>query len=256
MGGGSTDPGFLNWLRIGTLGPSTMLPPRIDASNLSMLTLTRTVDAESANLGMAASSGDRFGCALLDVGPGPGYQRIDYALTDAGFVSETVQGTTEKLIVTYASISWNYRPSGSAAAAVTGSGTINSEPGAARTSLKRDGQLVGGGVLALVALCLLGMLVLTLVGRRRRRKRYLAFRRAPGQQIQATEPKPTASQAATQPTVAQPPLPAPTEVPVPETLRSVHVAEFARPKPKQAVAAAEAAADVEVEVEVESAAES
>lgn len=143
VSGGSADPGFLNWLRVSTVGPSTMLPPRIDVPNLTTLTLTRTADAESANLGMAASSGDRFGCALLDVGAGPGYQRIDYALTDAGFVSETVKGGTETLIVTYASISWSYLPIGSVAA-VSGNGTINSQPGLAKTSLKHDAQLVGG----------------------------------------------------------------------------------------------------------------
>ncbi len=95
---------------------------------------------------MAASSGDRFSCALLDVSGGQGYQRIDYALSDAGFISETVQGKTETLIVTYSRISWSYLPPNDAATR-TGSGTINTEPDATQTSLRsktRDAGVAAG----------------------------------------------------------------------------------------------------------------
>ncbi len=172
---GSTDSGFTNWLHVTAVGPSTMLPPKLNSSNLSTLTLTRSTDGESTNLGMAASSGERFTCALLDVSTGQGYQRVDYALTNAGFVSDSVQGKTETLIVTYSSVSWSYLPTADSTA-VTGSGTINTQPDVAQTSLKRDAKDVAAGVLGLALTCVLGMLLLTLFGRHRRKVRYREVR--------------------------------------------------------------------------------
>lgn len=239
---GSTDPGYTGWLRVAAVGPQAMLPTRIDGTDLSTLTLTRTEDAESADLAMAASSGDRFACARLDVAAGPGFQRADYALTDAGFVSETVKGRTETLIVTYASISWNYIATG-ASKPTTGSGAINTQPSVAQTSLKRDAQLVGAGVLALALVCLLGMLLLTLIGRHRRRARYRRVRELSRRQVvasAATVPELVTAGAPAREASAPDPAEEQVEFAVPETLRAVHVAEFVHPRPAEPAAKADA----------------
>lgn len=238
---GSTDAGYTGWLRLSAVGPQSMVPTQIDSSDLSTLTLTRTADAESPNLSMAASSGDRFACARLDVAAGPGYQRLDYALTNAGIVSETMKGKTETLIVTYSSISWNYLPTGSKTPK-TGSGAINTQPNVASTSLKHDAVLVGAGVVALTVVCLLGMLLLTLIGRHRRKLRYREVRR---RSRHPAVPAPTAAAAATLASAKLPalvpagpaplpdadPNPALPEIAVPEALQAVHISEFTHPHP-------------------------
>ena len=229
---GSTDPGFTNWLHLGAVGPNAMLPPTVNSSNLSTFTFTRTADGESTNLGMAASSGERFACALLDVSGGQGYQRVDYALTDAGLVSDSVQGKTETLIVTYSTVSWSYLPTGSTTA-VTGSGTINTQPDVTQTSLKQDAKDVAAGVLGLALACVLGMLSLTLFGRHRRKVRYREIRErsrveVPLPERQAASPTmlfaPEERAVDEDATVRVPPEAVPA---VPDTLKSVHVAEFA-----------------------------
>ncbi|MBR7831463.1 hypothetical protein KDK95_34535, partial [Actinospica sp. MGRD01-02] len=234
---GSTDPGFTNWLHLTAVGPSAMLPTSVDSSNLSTLTLTRTEDSESTDLGMAASSGDRFPCALLDVSAGPGYQRADYALTNAGFVSDSVQGKTETLIVTYSSISWNYLPTGSSSV-VTGDGTINTQPNVKQTSLKQDATDVAEGVVALAAACALGMLLLTLIGRHRRKVRYREIRERSRVEVPLPE-----RQMASPTMIYAPGVRVPADataqqsaeaIPnVPDALKTVHVAEFARARATQ-----------------------
>lgn len=251
IAGDSTDSGYQGWLPVKTVGPSAMLPPQLASANLTTLTLTRAVDPESANLSMAASSGTRFSCALLDVAAGDGYQRIDYALTNAGFISEIQKGSTEYLTVTYARISWNYVAS-AGAGAQTGSGAVNTKPDQQQASVRHGAELVVAGVLGLALVCALGLLGLTLVGRHRRKVRYRQVRERSRQvavqqartQIPARVPARGVRQRVT--AMAGGVSSGEPELPVPEELREVKVTQFSHSAAIDETAATVVAAEEKV----------
>lgn len=169
--GASTDPGHAGALPISTLGPSTMLPPQIDSSNLAQLQITRPVDAASANLAMIASSGYRFPCIHLEFGPGRNYSSVEYALTNAGLVADDRAGNTEVLTWTYSTVLWSYTLPGSAKIH-QGSGEINAQPNQVSTSMAQDTRAIALGTIGLAAVVALALIVLYVAGIRRHRARY------------------------------------------------------------------------------------
>ncbi|HEV2348108.1 MAG TPA: hypothetical protein VGS97_28745 [Actinocrinis sp.] len=169
--GSSTDPGHAGALPISTLGPSTMLPPQIDSSNLAQLQITRPVDAASANLAMIASSGYRFPCIHLEFGPGRNYSSVEYALTNAGLVADDRAGNTEVLTWTYSTVLWSYTMPGSAKIH-QGSGEINAQPNQVSTSMAQDTRAIALGTIGLAAVVALALIVLYVAGIRRHRARY------------------------------------------------------------------------------------
>jgi type VI protein secretion system component Hcp len=175
IGGTSTDAGHNGALTITSIGPSSMLPPQIDSASLTEVQITRPVDASSANLAMVASSGYRFGCAHIELGPGAGYSSgygsVEYALSNAGLVSDDREGNTEILTVTYSSIAWAYTVPGSSTVH-TGSGLINARPDKVSANIATDSRKIAEGTIGLAAVAALGLIVLYFIGRRRNRKRY------------------------------------------------------------------------------------
>lgn len=171
--GTSQDAGHVGALPINALGPAAMLPPQIDSTNLGQLKVTRPVDAISANLAMVASSGYRFPCVHVEIGPGNGYTSAEYALVNAGLVADDRLGGTETLTWTYSTILWTYTVPGSTAVH-QGSGQINAQPGRTSTSLVKDSKLVVAGTIGLTLVVALGLLMLYIVGKRRSRARYRA----------------------------------------------------------------------------------
>ncbi len=171
VSGTSTDPGHVGALTVSSVGPNSMLPPQIDSADLTELRITRTVDAASANLAMVASSGYRFGCAYLEVGPGAGFSSAEYALSNAGLVADDRVGNTEILTVTYSSIQWAYTVPGSTTVH-TGSGRINARPDKVSANLVTDSRLIAEWTIGLTAIVALGLIVLYFAGRHRHRSRY------------------------------------------------------------------------------------
>ncbi|HEV3173718.1 MAG TPA: hypothetical protein VGZ32_25435 [Actinocrinis sp.] len=171
VGGTSTDPGHAGALTVSGVGPNSMLPPQIDSADLTELRITRTVDAASGNLTMVASSGYRFGCAYLEIGPGTGFSSAEYALAAAGLVADDRVGNTEILTVTYSSIQWAYTVPGSTTVH-TGSGLINARPDKVSANLATDSRLIAEWTIGLTAIVALGLIVLYIAGRHRHRTRY------------------------------------------------------------------------------------
>ncbi len=179
INGASKDVGHVGALPINSLGPTAMLPPQIDSTNLGQLKVTRPVDATSANLSMVASSGYRFPCVHIEVGPGRGFGNAEYALVNAGLVADDRSGSTETLTWTYSTILWSYTVPGSATVH-QGSGQINAQPDRTATSLVTDSKAVAAGTIGLTLVVSLGLIALYVIGRRRNRARYRAryYRRA------------------------------------------------------------------------------
>src|SRR5260370_357349 len=107
------DAGHAGALPTSGLGPAAMVPPQIDSTNLAQVEVTRAVDAASANLAMVASSGYRFPCVHIEIGPGRGYSNVQYALVNAGLVADDRSGKTDTLRWTYSTILWAYTLPGS-----------------------------------------------------------------------------------------------------------------------------------------------
>ncbi|HXR70547.1 hypothetical protein [Actinocrinis sp.] len=179
INGASKDVGHVGALPINSLGPTAMLPPQIDSTNLGQLKVTRPVDATSTNLSMVASSGYRFPCVHIEVGPGRGFGNAEYALVNAGLVADDRSGSTETLTWTYSTILWSYTVPGSATVH-QGSGQINAQPDRTATSLVTDSKAVAAGTIGLTLVVSLGLIALYVIGRRRNRARYRAryYRRA------------------------------------------------------------------------------
>jgi len=179
INGTSQDAGHTGALPIDTLGPTAMLPPQIDSANLGQLKVTRPVDATSTNLSMVASSGYRFPCVHIEVGPGQGFANAEYALVNAGLVADDRSGSTETLTWTYSTILWSYTLPGSTTLH-QGSGEINAQPDRTTTSLVTDSKAVAAGTIGLTLVVSLGLIALYIVGRRRHKARYRAryYRRA------------------------------------------------------------------------------
>ena len=179
INGASKDVGHVGALPINSLGPTAMLPPQIDSTNLGQLKVTRPVDATSTNLSMVASSGYRFPCVHIEVGPGRGFGNAEYALVNAGLVADDRSGSTETLTCTYSTILWSYTVPGSATVN-KGSGQINAQPDRTATSLVTDSKAVAAGTIGLTLVVSLGLIALYVIGRRRNRARYRAryYRRA------------------------------------------------------------------------------
>ncbi|HET6866951.1 MAG TPA: hypothetical protein VFH80_13610, partial [Solirubrobacteraceae bacterium] len=179
INGTSQDPGHAGALPIKTLGPAGMLPPQIDSTNLGQLKVTRPVDATSANLSMVASSGYRFPCVHIEIGPGRGFANAEYALVNAGLVADDRSGSVETLTWTYSTILWSYTLPGSTTLH-QGSGEINARPDRTTNSLVTDSKAVAAGTIGLTLVVSLGLLALYIVGRRRNKARYRAryYRRA------------------------------------------------------------------------------
>ena len=171
--GTSKDPGHVGALPLSSLGPSSMLPPGIDSADLAQLELTRTSDAASANLSMVASSGYRFPCVHIEFGPGQGYSGVQYALVNAGLISDDHNGTTETLAWTYSSILWSYTLPGSTKVH-EGSGRINARPDVVTGSLANDSRAIAVGTISLTLIVSLGLIGLYVVGKRCNRARYRA----------------------------------------------------------------------------------
>jgi type VI protein secretion system component Hcp len=177
--GASKDAGHAGALPVTALSPAEMLPPNIDSADLSQLVLTRTADASSANLSMIASSGYRFPCVHIEMGPGQGYASVEYALVNAGLVADDRAGSTETMTWTYDSILWSYTLNGSATVH-HGSGRINARPDKVNGSLADDSKAIALGTIGLTAVVALGLIGLYVAGLRRNRARYRAryYRRA------------------------------------------------------------------------------
>lgn len=171
INGTSKDIGHVGALPINSLGPTAMLPPQIDSTNLGQLKVTRPVDATSTNLSMVASSGYRFPCVHIEIGPGRGYGNAEYALVNAGLVADDRSGSTETLTWTYSTILWSYTVPGSPTVH-QGSGQINAQPDRTTSSLVTDSKAVAAGTIGLTVVVSLGLIALYIVGRRRNRARY------------------------------------------------------------------------------------
>ncbi len=171
--GSSKDPGHTGGLPFTKMGPSGMLPPQIDSTNLAQLQVTRSIDPASANLSMIASSGYRFPCIHIALGPGRGYSSIEYALVNAGLVADdrAASGKTETLTWTYSTILWSYSVPGSTQVH-QGSGQINAQPNVVTTSIGHDTRAIALGTIGLTSVVALALIALYIGGIRRNRRRY------------------------------------------------------------------------------------
>jgi type VI protein secretion system component Hcp len=198
--GSSTDPGHAGALPISSAGPTAMLPPQIDSSSLGQLVVLRTLDKDSPGLAMAASTGERFGCVHLELGSDStnGYATVEYALSDAAFLDETVAAGVETLTLTYATIQWTYT---TLADGVVhhGSGAINAYPTQLSTAVASGSRLLVWGVAGLTGLVAAGLLLLYALGRRRSRRRYVV-----GYVSRLEPPRVAGPQVVAEPQVAEP----------------------------------------------------
>ncbi|MGH3417455.1 MAG: hypothetical protein ACRDSS_13375, partial [Actinocrinis sp.] len=171
IAGGSKVTGHVGALPLATFGPQTMVAPQIDSADLAQLVITRPADGATANLAMVASSGYRFPCVHIEIGPGQGYQNMEYALVNAGLVADDKLGGTETMTWTYATILWTYTLPGSAKVH-QGSGEINAQPDKVTTSLVTDSKKVAAATIGLAVFVALALVLLYIWGRHRNRKRY------------------------------------------------------------------------------------
>jgi type VI protein secretion system component Hcp len=152
--------------------PLSMLPPLVGTAPLTELTVRRQADAASPALVQAASSGARYPCVHLELGPGPQALYTTYAFHDAqlaGYGPATGPPAAEQLRLTYARVDWEYQPPGGSPV-VTGGGALGTTPDPrARPAAVAPASFPAVSLLAPAAVVLAGIGWLWLRRRSRRR---------------------------------------------------------------------------------------
>jgi type VI protein secretion system component Hcp len=131
VAGTATEPQHAGAIVVMAVQPRSMLPPAVGTVSLTAVELVRPVDGSSPALARAVAGGARFDCAQLEIGPSAGYLYATYAFHGANLSASTPTGGaqpgTERLRLSYASVSWEYQL-GDGSPIATGSGQLGSAP--------------------------------------------------------------------------------------------------------------------------------